>query len=152
VILETASPADARAMATVHAASFEEPWDAASIAHALASPGAFGLLVRGEAGAVLGFALARAAAGEAELLTLAVEPAARRGGLGRALVSAVAGAAGALGAAALYLEVAEDNPAAFALYRAEGFAEVGRRRGYYRRADGAVDALVLRRDLNSRRP
>jgi len=86
--LVAASPADAPAMAGTHAESFEDGWSAADIAALLASPGAFAFLVRDEADAVRAFALARAAVDEAELLTLAVAPDARRRGLGAALVEA----------------------------------------------------------------
>ncbi|MFU1477623.1 hypothetical protein ACM25N_07930 [Roseovarius sp. C7] len=48
-----------------------------------------------------------------------------------------------------FSEVAEDNAGAIALYRAAGFGECGRRKGYYRRAGGAVDALVLAKDLDT---
>ena len=48
------------------------------------------------------------------------------------------------GGRAMFLEVATGNAAALALYRREGFVEVGRRRRYY--AD-ASDALVLRVNL-----
>jgi ribosomal-protein-alanine N-acetyltransferase len=82
------------------------------------------------------------------VLTLAVDPAHRRSGAGRALVEAVAITAAAAGARSLFLEVASDNQAAMALYGAAGFGRVGQRPAYYRRAAGAVDALVLRRDLN----
>ena len=99
-----------------------------------------------------GFILCRSIAGEAEILTLAVDPARRRRGAGRALVEAAAGMAATLGAEEMFLEVAVDNPAALALYEAAGFARVGRRPGYYARTDGAdVDAVVMRRELNSRR-
>jgi ribosomal-protein-alanine N-acetyltransferase len=153
MILEAALPKDAAAMAAVHAASFAEPWDARAIAEVLASPGAFGLLVREpEDGAALGFALGRTMADEAELLTLAVAPPARRKGLARALVSALAAAAETAGATSLFLEVAHDNTPALALYAALGFQQMARRPGYYSRADGPADALVLRRDLNSARP
>jgi len=148
-MLELASLADAPAMAAAHADSFDEPWSADDIAALLASPGVYGLVVR-RAGAVAGFALGRALAGEAELLTLAVTPSARRAGLAIALVEAVAGRAAAAAAQRLYLEVAADNVAALALYRQLGFAQVGARAGYYRRAGGgSADALVLARDLNS---
>lgn len=151
--LEAVSASDAAALAAVHALSFAEPWDAAAIAEVLASPGAFGVLVREpKNSAVAGFALGRTMAGEAELLTLAVAPPARRKGLARALTAAVAGAAEASGATSLFLEVAHDNAPALALYAALGFGQVGRRPGYYSRADGPADALVLRRDLNSARP
>ncbi|WP_200306808.1 GNAT family N-acetyltransferase, partial [Paracraurococcus ruber] len=134
-------PADARALAALHALAFPpaEAWGADVIALMLEMTGGFGAWEPGR-----GLVLARAAAGEAEILTLAVAPAARRQGLGaRLMASALAGAA-ARGAAAMFLEVAAGNAAARALYAGLGFAEVGRRRRYY--ADGA-DALVLRRDI-----
>jgi [ribosomal protein S18]-alanine N-acetyltransferase len=150
VRLAAATAADAPAMAAVHAASFDEAWDAGEIGSVLEGPGGFGLVVRDpQTGAVAGFILARTVADEAEVLTLAVDPLRRRSGIGRALVEAVALNAAAAGARSLFLEVASDNEAALGLYRAAGFARVGQRPGYYRRGAGAVDALVLRRDLNS---
>ncbi|MNE73850.1 ribosomal-protein-alanine N-acetyltransferase [compost metagenome] len=83
-------------------------------------------------------------ADEAEILTLAVRPSARRSGLGARLVEAAVVRAAALGAERMFLEVAGDNAAARALYARAGFHEAGRRRGYYARADGSrEDALVL---------
>lgn len=128
------------ALAALHAACFTtpRPWSEAEFASVLAAPGA--LLLTSDHGFLLG----RVAAGEAELLTLAVAPAARRTGEGRDLVRRFLAAAEGQGATVAFLEVASDNPAAQALYRATGWHEAGRRRGYY--APG-VDALVLRRDL-----
>ena len=90
-----------------------------------------------------GFVLARAVAGEAEILTLAVAPAARGKGLGRALLQAAISKAQALGAQTMFLEVGADNPAALALYAGLGFTKVGDRKGYYQ----GRDALVLRLPL-----
>lgn len=138
-----AGVAHAAALAAIHAAAFAaaERWPATEIATTLAMPGAWGLIAaRG------GMAIARAAGGEAELLTLGVAPEARRQGLGRALVRAVLTEAAARGAAQLFLEVKADNTAALALYRGAGCVEVGRRRRYY--ADGN-DALVLRAALSA---
>jgi ribosomal-protein-alanine N-acetyltransferase len=149
VTLEPASDADAPAMAAVHAQAFDDGWGADDIASLIRGPGGFGFLVRGGDGAVLAFALARTIADAAELLTLAVAPNVLRQGVGAALVEAVAAAAAAAGARRLFLEVAADNGAALGLYRRAGFARVGERPGYYRRADGAADALVFARDLNS---
>lgn len=139
--LREAGVADTPALAALHAAAFPpgEAWGSDAIALMLAMPGAFGLWREVE-----GFVLARAAAGEAEILTLAVVPAARRRRVGAALLAGAMAAAHARGAEAMFLEVAEGNAAARALYRGFGFAEVGRRRRYY--PDGS-DALVLRRDL-----
>ena len=136
-----ATVADATALAALHDAAFPpaERWDAAAIATLLAMPGAFGLNDPGR-----GFVLARVAADEAEILTLAVAPAARRQGLGGALLAAAMAGAVARGATAMFLEVSDRNAAARVLYAVAGFAETGRRRRYY--ADGA-DALVLKRSL-----
>jgi ribosomal-protein-alanine N-acetyltransferase len=141
------TPAD---LAALHARAFTtpRPWSEAEFAALLADPLAF-LLVEGDAGFLLG----RAVAGEAELLTIAVLPEARRLGLGRRLVGRFIYQARLRGADSAFLEVAEDNAAARALYLAAGFAEAGRRRGYYRTPEGkAVDALVLVRSLQERAP
>lgn len=127
-------------LAGLHAAAFDHPWPEAEIAALMASPGAFALTVED-----VGFILCRAIAGEAEILTLAVPPAERRRGVGRLLVETAAGMAAQMEAESLFLEVADDNVAALALYRAAGFEQVGLRRGYY--ASGA-DAVVMRRALN----
>ncbi len=134
------------AMAAIHAEAFagphDSPWSASAIAALLQQPGVFS--VYGEDG----FILMRAAAGEAEILTLAVRPAARRAGIGARLVRMGLEGAVELGATRVFLEVAEDNAAARALYGRAGFAEAGRRPGYYRGADGGRrDALLLALNL-----
>jgi ribosomal-protein-alanine N-acetyltransferase len=136
--MRPAKSSDLPALAALHAQAFDTPWGEAEIGVLLDGPGGFALLDDG------GFILCRAIAGEAEILTLAVAPDARRSGKGRALVEAAAVLAAQAGAGSFFLEVAEDNTAAVALYRAAGFAEVGRRRAYY----GQVDAIVMRRALN----
>lgn len=132
-------------MAAIHALSFppEQAWGAGAIGLMLGLPGHFGLLAEA-AGEPVGFALAQANGAEAELLTLAVCPGARGRGHGYALVEAVLTEAAARGALDLFLEVAEGNAPARALYALMRAEEVGRRRRYY--ADGA-DALVLRINL-----
>ena len=140
--------AEAEALAGAHARAFDTPWDSADIARLMTGAGAFALAA-GPVDQPAGFILCRAVAGEAEILTLAVDPAFRRRGLAAALVEAAALLA-ARGAGELFLEVAADNEAAIALYAGRGFALVGRRPGYYARPGGAAaDALVMRRALNS---
>jgi ribosomal-protein-alanine N-acetyltransferase len=136
-----ASIADAPALAALHAATFAEAerWGPDAIRLMLEMPGAFGLHLPGE-----GFVLARVAADEAEILTIAVMPGARRKGCGGMLLAGAMAGAVARGAATMFLEVSAHNAAARAIYDAAGFAEAGRRRRYY--PDGA-DALVLRRSL-----
>ncbi len=95
-----------------------------------------------------GFALARVIADEAELLTLAVDPVARRQGLGRRLLAEFEETAQERGAARVFLEVSADNAAALALYTGTGYSESGRRRGYYRSPDGRrIDAILMDKPL-----
>jgi ribosomal-protein-alanine N-acetyltransferase len=139
---------DAGVLHILHAEAFPEPWAAPEIERLMRILGGFGILAEDET--PLGFILARAVAGEAEILTLAVAPQARRQGVGRTLVEAAAAEASRRGAHTLFLEVAEDNPAAIALYEATDFQAAGLRRAYYARPDARpADALVLRRPLNS---
>jgi [ribosomal protein S18]-alanine N-acetyltransferase len=118
---------------------FPDPWSAQGLADLLATPGTF-LFDRDG-----GFILARAAAGEAEILILAVSPEARQQGAGTALVETAAAHAFGMGARVMFLEVAADNLAAQALYRRLGFVEAGRRKGYYEAGrERPEDALILR--------
>jgi len=92
-----------------------------------------------------GFAFGRVVADEAEVLTIATDPAHRRQGHARAVLTRLHAAAKDHAAAQIFLEVAADNTAARALYAALGYAQVGRRPRYYvRAASQPVDALILR--------
>lgn len=82
------------------------------------------------------------AAGEAELLRIAVSPEARGQGLGRLLLEACQDELAAAGMAHLFLEVRPSNAPARALYRACGWRPCGTRPGYY--PDGE-DALLFAR-------
>lgn len=137
----------AQALAAIHAEAFEAPWSAEAFAALLAQPGVMLEAISD------GFVMVQAAADEAEILTLAVRPAGRRKGVATALVETAARRAEAAGAGRLFLEVAEDNLAARALYARLGFEPVGRRPLYYARANGpAVDALLLARNLSAPLP
>jgi ribosomal-protein-alanine N-acetyltransferase len=124
-------------MARLHGESFARGWSEAEFAALRADPRTH--LVT----APQGFALAQAVLDEAELLTIVVARDARGQGAGRALLADLRARLRAAGIVTLFLEVAEDNAAGRALYRAAGFAETGRRTGYYPRPDGAADALLL---------
>jgi len=137
-----AGPSAAPVLATIHEEAFEPGWSETNIRELLSSPGAFALVAEDD-GAPLAFVIARIAADEAEILTLATLPAARRRGLARGLMSGAADLARERGALRLLLEVGEDNSAARALYGTLGFETVGRRRGYYARPGGGEDARVM---------
>jgi ribosomal-protein-alanine N-acetyltransferase len=100
-----------------------------------------------DAGALLGWAGVYVVADSAEVLTVGVVPTARRHGIARLLLARLLDEARRRGAREVFLEVRVDNTAALALYDREGFARVGRRRGYY--DHGRVDAVVMRRALDT---
>jgi ribosomal-protein-alanine N-acetyltransferase len=134
---------DPDSLAAIHrdAFTFPRPWSATELAGLLADPSCFCAV------APDGFALGRTVADEAELLTIAVRPAARRAGVGATLLAAVLAIARRRGAARMFLEVAATNQAAIRLYDRVGFLPVGTRRGYFSDGTARVDALVLSRDL-----
>lgn len=131
-------------LAAIHAAAFADtrPWTEAEFAALLADPAH--LLTRDGRAFVLG----RIILDEAEILTLASHPDSQRQGQARRALAAFEQAAQAKGAAQVFLEVAEDNAAARALYAAAGYRQTGRRPGYYRTYSGqSVAALILSRAL-----
>lgn len=133
---------NAELLAEIHSRAFDHPWGAEQIRQLLEMPGVFCLDQPG------GFILVRGVVDEAEILTLAVDPAFRRQGLGSALVRAAMQHAARLGAEVMHLEVADTNRAALALYETCGFVSTGRRRDYYALADGLrADAITMARSL-----
>jgi ribosomal-protein-alanine N-acetyltransferase len=136
-VIRTAAPAHAEWLAAVHAQAFPMPeaWSAAAMSEVLAMPGVSAWLE--DTGGLL---IARLAADEAEILTLAVIPPARRRGVARALLATAHGALSAAGATRVHLEVSATNAPARTLYAGFGYRITGRRRAYY--PEGG-DALTL---------
>jgi ribosomal-protein-alanine N-acetyltransferase len=145
-LISNATAADIELVMTVMTDAFDpafgEAWNADQCLGILSLPGVWMLLGRsGET--IAGFALARIVVDEAELLLIGVRPAFRRNGIGAALLDRVKADAAARGAGKLHLEVRDGN-VALSLYRAQGFAQIGCRPGYYRGAAGqSFDALSL---------
>jgi [ribosomal protein S18]-alanine N-acetyltransferase len=138
-----ARPSDAAAIAALHKASFQRGWGDDEV---------YGLLIESNVVAhralsgrtMIGFILSRMAAGEAEILSIAIAPRQRGRGLARPLLDLHLRRLAGRGARAVFLEVDEHNAPARALYRRAGFYDVGRRKSYYQ---SGASALVLRRDL-----
>ena len=145
--IEAIRQPDLAAVALLHARCFDEPWQTELIERISTGPGGFGLLWR-HRGEARGFVLCRTNGTRGEVLSLGVDPSARKRGIARALMGAAIETAGRRGLRALTLEVAEDNDAALTLYRALGFGQVGRRPGYYAKPEEkTVDALTLCREI-----
>jgi len=146
VPVRRAIAADVDAVHAIERAAFSDPWSRGSFVSLLSDPRVFFVVAAGADGEVAGYAVAFFVVDEAELANLATAPSVRRRGAGGLLLDAVIREAGQRGTRELFLEVRESNAAARALYASRGFAEVGRRRGYYRRP--VEDALVLRLGLD----
>ena len=155
-VSEAAIDAIMRIMDAAFDPQWGEAWNRSQVASALILSGTHASLhsLDGNAPAdpdeAVGFAIVRAAPGEEEILLIAVEPAARRCGVGRALIAMLAANARLRGAERLFLEMRENNPAR-SLYESNGFAPIGRRKNYYRLGDGArMDAITFGLDLTDK--
>ena len=146
--VRAARPADCERLAQIDLESNPSPWNANAIAETLQR--AHGLVAQAAEGPITGFVLYSVAADECEILSIAVEPAARRHGIARMLVGAALVQAARAGARRCFLEVRASNDAAQALYAACGFSMDGRRRDYYR--EPREDALLLSRALEGASP
>ncbi len=146
-------------LASLHKECFAKAWSKKQIIPMLAMPGAFVLVAeRGEK--TEGFIMVRAGGGEAEILTICVVPAARGQRLGEHLITASlvhllaygepistapesAAPENTTKGVPLFLEVAESNQAARALYARMGFEIVGKRPNYYRHDDGRQETALM---------
>ena len=132
---------DAAELAVLHALSFgAEAWNEEQVRGSLVLDTTQGWLgVRD--GVACGFILCQVIEGEAEILTFCVRPEDRRQGVGKMLVwRALEAMTSKVGV--VWLEVAEDNAAAIALYEAAGFVSDGVRPNYYKRGDKRVNAVT----------
>jgi len=147
-----------RIMAVMEAAfdpAYGEAWNRRQVADALTMPSTYALVVDAEgtpmtdgpAEAAAGFVLTRHVLDEEELLLIAVVPAARRQGVGAALIEHLFTTARQRGTARIYLEMRRGNPAVH-LYSKLGFEPIGERRNYYRMANGErLDAITFGRSI-----
>jgi [ribosomal protein S18]-alanine N-acetyltransferase len=144
-----AAPERAAEISALHARICYPAWDEAAVQALLEHPASTSLVaITGDPKIVTGFVIGQLAADEAEILSIGVAPDWQRAGLGKKLVEGLIRAVVRGEAKRLFLEVAEDNGAARALYRSLNFKEAGRRKAYYERQGGAkVDALNLSLDL-----
>jgi [ribosomal protein S18]-alanine N-acetyltransferase len=141
--LAEARPSDAAAIAAIHGVSFQRGWGEDEIYSLLIAKNVVAhRAMHGRR--VIGFILSRLAAGEAEILSVAIAPAWRGRKLARPLLDLHLRRLAGFGTRTVFLEVGEHNAPATRLYRRTGFHEVGRRQGYY---EGGATALVMRRDI-----
>ncbi|MDO9564840.1 MAG: ribosomal protein S18-alanine N-acetyltransferase [Bradyrhizobium sp.] len=147
-VIEPAIPRDATHLAQLHGASFHRGWGEAEFETMLAERNTLVHRLR-QGRKIIGFAVSRLAADEAEILSIAVAADQRGRGLSRDLLMTHLGHLAGRGVRTIFLEVEENNQPARRLYERAGFAVVGRRERYYREANGEqLNALLMRRDLS----
>jgi len=140
--------ADVDAVMAIEAQAYSHPWSRGNFLDSLTA-GYLTELRSGDDGQPIGYWVAMPGVDELHLLNITVAPGLQRTGHGRALLHRVVACARARGDETLWLEVRPSNLPARALYQAEGFSEVGRRRGYYPADRGREDALVMRLPLGA---
>lgn len=143
---------DVDALAAIHATGFLRGWSAEEFEALVVDDMVTGLALRRQsflgARRIVGFVLFRTVAGQAEILSIAVEPGQRGRGHGRRLMEEALRHLYIDRVPELFLEVDESNLAAVTLYRKLGFIEVGKRKGYYASETGvAGTALVMKLEL-----
>ena len=130
-------------VAALEQVCFSDPWPEAAVASELDNPLSYWLVaLDGET--VVGYVGSQTVLGEADIMNVAVSPAFRRLGIAAELLERLKNDLKAEGVYSLTLEVRASNDAAIALYSLLGYAQVGRRPGYYH--NPKEDALILRKE------
>ena len=146
--VEPATLRDAPKLAQLHGASFHRGWGEGEFESMLSERNT--LVHRLRLGRkVVGFAVSRMAADEAEILSIALAASHRGRGLSRNLLLTHLGHLSGRGVRTVFLEVEENNQPARRLYERAGFGVAGRRERYYQQPGGdQLNALLMRRDLS----
>jgi ribosomal-protein-alanine N-acetyltransferase len=145
VAISGATRGDLDAVLALEVTAFADPWVRQAFEAALQERHARFRVARDADGALVGYVVAWFVLDEGEIANLAVDPSARRRGIGHALLEAIISEAREARVSRLFLEVRESNSAARALYESRGFTAIARRARYYRKP--VEDAIVLRLDL-----
>ena len=143
--VRTMRPEDLGGVMAIEEVSFPSPWSRGMFAEELDRDFSDPVVAEGEDREILGYAVSWTVAGESHLLNIAVAPARRGAGVGRALLRECIRRGARAGAVRIHLEVRAGNEEAHRLYRAEGFAFQGIRKGYY--TDTGEDAVLLAREI-----
>jgi len=147
-VVEPAMLRDAPQLSQLHRASFHRGWGVNEFEQMLLERNTLAHRLR-MGHRIVGFAISRTAADEAEILSIAIAANYRGRGLSHALLRTHLGYLAGHGLQTVFLEVEENNAPARALYQKAGFRVVGRRERYYQDAAGAeLNALVMQRDLS----
>jgi len=146
-VIEPATIRDAPRLSQLHGTSFHRGWGESEFERMLAERNT--LVQRLRLGRkIIGFAVSRMGADEAEILSIAIDAGHRGKGFSRNLLLTHLGHLAGYGVRSIFLEVEENNHPARRLYQWAGFAVVGRRERYYQQDGEQLNALLMRRDLS----
>ncbi len=146
--IRPARGADSFILSRLHRQGFDRPWGESEFEALIADRSVLGHVACVQGAAPIGFILSRLAADEAEVLSIVVERRNRGQGLARAILRQHMETLIRQRIRKLFLEVEAENEPAIRLYRRLSFNEIGRRKSYYRKADGSTaDAIMMGRDL-----
>ena len=143
IILQTMNKNHISQIATLEKVCFTDPWPEESIAPELNNPLSYWLVAM-DGDTVAGYVGSQSVMGESDMMNVAVAPAYRRQGIGRALIEALVEYLRLQGNHCLTLEVRASNEGAIALYESLEFEQVGKRPNYYR--NPKEDALIMRKE------
>ena len=147
-VIEPATLRDTHRLAQLHGASFHRGWGEGEFEQILSERNTLVHRLR-QGRNIIGFAVSRMAADEAEILSIAVDAKHRGRGLSRNLLLTHLGHLAGRGVRTVFLEVEENNQPARRLYDRAGFAVAGRRERYYKQPGGEqLNAVMMRRDLS----
>ncbi len=121
---------DVPAVAALEAENFSRPWSYEAFLDLLSDENYIVLLAK-ERERVLGYCVLLCTGDEADITNVCTAPAARRRGVGEALLTALIEAGKERGVTEIFLEVRESNVPARSLYEKLGFEEIGLRKNYY---------------------
>ena len=144
--IERMTAAHVSQVAHIETLCFNDPWSEKSVASELNNKLAH-WIVCVEGDTVLGYVGTQTVLDETDMMNIAVHPDHRRKHIADKLMESLVADLKAMGSHSLTLEVRASNAPAIALYERWGFAEVGRRRNYYR--NPREDALILRKELEA---
>ena len=124
---------------------FRPSWSPSRIGWHIRHPDSLVLCARNRSG-ITGFAIMHYGRDTAHLNLLAVDPAHRRRGVARRVLSWLEETALTAGTFVIGLELRATNEGAFAFYHAQGYRELDRVEGYYQ---GIETAIRMTRDLRT---
>lgn len=124
------------------------PWQYKTFVKALLMPNSVIAVVNNE---LAGYVLVSELVGELEIEDICVLPVFRKAGIATKMLSHIIEQSEKLGVDNIFLEVASCNGKARALYETMGFEIISVRKRYYLLANNQYDdAVVMRRDINTR--